>query len=85
MKNVLMRQFAMSEKGATDMIRAICISTCSNLSLIIPVWLLFAFTGDYADVWAFDLEDGRNKTFKISRIGERVKNDSFILRMCIYH
>lgn len=30
----------------------------------------FAFTPDYADVWAFDLEDGRNKTFKISRIGE---------------
>ncbi len=30
----------------------------------------FAFTSDYADVWAFDLEDSRNKTFKISRIGE---------------
>ena len=29
----------------------------------------FGFTSDYADVWALDLEDGRNKTFKISRIG----------------
>ena len=33
----------------------------------------FAFTADYADVWAFDLEDGRNKTFKISRIGGEVE------------
>lgn len=30
----------------------------------------FAFTANYEDVWAMDLEDGRNKTFKISRIGE---------------
>lgn len=30
----------------------------------------FAFTTDYVDVWAFDTEDGRNKLFKISRIGE---------------
>ncbi len=30
----------------------------------------FAFTADYEDVWAYDLEDGRNKTFKVSRIGE---------------
>ena len=47
MKKYLMNRFAMSEKGAADMIRAICASTCSNLSLMIPVWLLFAFTGDY--------------------------------------
>lgn len=33
----------------------------------------FGFTSDYADVWAFDLEDGRNKTFKISRIGGEVE------------
>ena len=33
----------------------------------------FGFTADYADVWAFDLEDGRNKTFKISRIGKEVE------------
>lgn len=28
----------------------------------------FDFTTNYVDVWAFDLEDGRNKVFKISRI-----------------
>ena len=33
----------------------------------------FGFTSDYADVWAFDLEDRRNKTFKISRIGGEVE------------
>jgi len=58
MKKYLMNRFAMSEKGAADMIRAICASTCSNLSLMIPVWLLFAFTGDYlagtaAQRWGF--------------------------------
>lgn len=30
----------------------------------------FAFTTNYIDAWAFDLEDGRNKVFKISRIEE---------------
>lgn len=30
----------------------------------------YGFTRDYIDVYAFDLEDGRNKIFKISRIGE---------------
>lgn len=29
----------------------------------------YGFTSDYIDVCAFDLEDGRNKTFKIDRIG----------------
>ena len=28
----------------------------------------FAFTTNYIDVWAYDLEDGRNKKFKLSRI-----------------
>lgn len=28
----------------------------------------FGFTTDYIDVWAYDLEDGHNKVFKISRI-----------------
>lgn len=28
----------------------------------------FAFTPDYMDICAYDLDDGRNKTFKISRI-----------------
>jgi predicted DNA-binding transcriptional regulator YafY len=30
----------------------------------------FAFTTNYVDVWCYDLEDGRNKIFKISRVGE---------------
>lgn len=30
----------------------------------------FGFTTDYVDVCAFDLDDGRNKVFKISRIGD---------------
>lgn len=30
----------------------------------------YGFTTDYVDVRAYDLEDGRNKIFKISRIGE---------------
>ena len=30
----------------------------------------FDFTTDYVDVWAYDLEDGKNKSFKVSRIGE---------------
>lgn len=32
----------------------------------------FAFSSDFIDVWAFDLEDSRNKTFRISRIGGEV-------------
>lgn len=36
----------------------------------------FAFTTNFIDVWAYDLEDGRNKVFKISRIAEvEVLND----------
>lgn len=30
----------------------------------------FAFTTDYEDAWCYDLEDGRNKTFKVSRMSE---------------
>lgn len=30
----------------------------------------FGFTTDFSDVWAYDLEDGRNKVFRISRIEE---------------
>ena len=29
----------------------------------------FAFTTNYIDVWAYDVEDGKNKLFKIQRIG----------------
>lgn len=30
----------------------------------------FAFTTNYLDVWCYDLEDGKNKRFKIARIDE---------------
>ena len=30
----------------------------------------FSFTSDYVELWAFDLEDVRNKVFKVSRIEE---------------
>ena len=30
----------------------------------------YAFTKDYVDIWAYDTVAGKNKTFKISRIGE---------------
>lgn len=30
----------------------------------------FAFSTNYIDIWAYDLDDCRNKIFKISRIGE---------------
>lgn len=33
----------------------------------------FGFTHDFADVWGYDLEDGRCKTFKIIRIGGEVE------------
>lgn len=29
----------------------------------------FGFTTNFIDIWAFDLEDGQNKLFKVSRIG----------------
>ena len=30
----------------------------------------FNFTTNYLDVWAFDVKDLQNKTFKVARIGE---------------
>lgn len=30
----------------------------------------YTFTNDYIDIWAFDTMAGKNKTFKLSRIGE---------------
>jgi len=47
MKRYLMKRFALTEKGAADMIKAIAAVTVSNIALMTPVWLLFAFTGDY--------------------------------------
>lgn len=47
MKRYLMKRFALTEKGAADMLKAILATTLSNIALMTPVWLLFAFTGDY--------------------------------------
>ena len=47
MKQYLMKRFALTEKGAADMLRAIGAVTLSNIALMTPVWLLFAFTGDF--------------------------------------
>ncbi|MBR6029515.1 MAG: ABC transporter ATP-binding protein [Clostridia bacterium] len=60
MKRYLMKRFALTEKGAADMLRAIIAVTLSNIALMTPVWLLFAFTGDYlagtaAGRWAYYL------------------------------
>ena len=60
MKRVLMKRLALTEKGAADMLKAIAAVTLSNMALMTPVWLLFAFTGDYlagtaAGRWAYYL------------------------------
>ncbi len=47
MKRYLMKRFALTEKGAADMLKAIIAVTAANIALMTPVWLLFAFTGDY--------------------------------------
>ena len=47
MKRYLMKRFALTEKGAADMLKAILAVTAANIALMTPVWLLFAFTGDY--------------------------------------
>ena len=60
MKRYLMKRFALTEKGASDMLKAIIAVTAANIALMTPVWLLFAFTGDYlagtaAGRWAYYL------------------------------
>ena len=47
MINLLKRKFALSDKGAKDMIIAIIAVVASNLALMFPVSLLYMFTGDY--------------------------------------
>ena len=47
MKRYLMKRFALTGKGASDMLKAIIAVTAANIALMTPVWLLFAFTGDY--------------------------------------
>ncbi len=49
MKQYMMKRFALTEKGAKAMLKAITAVTFSNIALMTPVWLLFAFTGDYLD------------------------------------
>ena len=58
MKKTMMKRFALTEKGAADMLKAILAVTLSNIALMLPVCLLFAFTGDYlagkaAGRWAY--------------------------------
>ena len=60
MKRYLMKRFALTEKGAADMLKAILAVTAANIALMTPVWLLFVFTGDYlsgtaAGRWAYYL------------------------------
>jgi len=60
MKRYMMKRFALTEKGAADMLKAIAAVTLSNIALMTPVWLLFVFTGDYlngtaAGRWAYYL------------------------------
>ena len=60
MKQTMMKRFALTEKGAADMLKAILAVTLSNIALMTPVWLLFAFTGGYlagtaAGRWAYYL------------------------------
>ena len=60
MKQILMKRFALTEKGAADMLKAILAVTLSDLALMVPVSLLFTFTGDYlagtaAERWAYYL------------------------------
>ena len=49
MKKAMMKRFALTEKGAADMIKAILAVTLSNIALMIPVGLLFTFTGSFLD------------------------------------
>ena len=60
MKRYMMKRFALTEKGTADMLKAIAAVTAANIALMTPVWLLFAFTGDYlagtaAGRWAYYL------------------------------
>jgi ATP-binding cassette subfamily B protein IrtB len=45
-KKILMKRFALSEKGAKDMIVAIVAVVAANLALMFPVGLLYLLTGD---------------------------------------
>jgi ATP-binding cassette subfamily B protein len=49
MKQKIMKRFALTEKGARDMIWSVIAATISNLALMFPVGLLYYFTKDYLD------------------------------------
>lgn len=49
MKQRMMRRFALTDEGTSDMLKAIVAVTLSDLALMIPVGLLFTFTGDFLD------------------------------------
>ncbi len=43
----LQHKYALSEKGAKDMIKAFVSVTCSDLVLMFPVWMLYFLVRDY--------------------------------------
>ncbi|MBE5902183.1 MAG: ABC transporter ATP-binding protein [Lachnospiraceae bacterium] len=47
MKNYFKQKFALSDKGAKDMMLAILAVVAANFALMFPVGLLYTFTGDY--------------------------------------
>ena len=47
MTNFFMKKFALTKKGAQDMITAIASVTISNIALMFPVGLLYSFTENY--------------------------------------
>ncbi|MBR1635906.1 MAG: ABC transporter ATP-binding protein [Lachnospiraceae bacterium] len=47
MTGILKNKFALSDQGAKDMLNAILSVAAANLALMLPVGLLYRFTGDY--------------------------------------
>ena len=47
LQSKLQHKYALSEKGAKDMIKAFVSVTCSNLVLMFPVWMLYFLVRDY--------------------------------------
>lgn len=46
MKKYIMKKYAMSERGATDYIKAVASCACSNIILMTPAWLFFLLIQD---------------------------------------
>ena len=49
LKEKLMHKYALSEKGAADMIKAFISVTISNLVLMVPISMLYFLVKDYMD------------------------------------